>query len=545
MARLVPWNGGRPLLVAAAGLGVIAVVVASWLGYNDRADPRQVTPANETASLLQSLESVVAVREASPSFTMFTVVDESNSLAEPLPSKWRLGAFDTYDGQRWLPTVAVRPIGGRLGGSTTTESARPPVEYSITVRSDTGTTGRPGEGALAAATDTAGILPFPGDPISIDTDVLTDLSRVVVRTVDPLVAGTTFQAVSQRPPTLGEARDAAIATRTVDDLAATFTEVAEQLSGDGTPLEQLQRMAATMSADWRLDSASAAGGQPAALLRRFTNETNRGTAEQFVGAFVLMARSLGYDARVAIGFDVPVDDLTSPLTLRSQHASVWPEVNFVDVGWVALNPVPPSVTADSSEPPEPPEAQAPAAAQPPIAPPADRSAGDEGVEDTDNALDRGWAGWRVWVVRITAAAGIALLPLVLGAGTILVVKAFKRRRRRRHPTASDCVRGMWANTTDALVDAGLSIETNWTDDRIAVAGAEVAPAAQHEMRRLAALATSATFGPPADHTNAANAARTESSVSEAIAAQMTRWQRWRWRLSLRSLRPSTRSPVVV
>jgi len=104
---------------------------------------------------------------------------------------------------------------------------------------------------------------------------------------------------------------------------------------------------------------------------------------------------------------------------------------------------------------------------------------------------------------------------------------------------------MWANTTDALVDAGLSIETNWTDDRIALAGAEVAPAAQHEMRRLAALATSATFGPPADHTNAANAARTESSVSEAIAAQMTRWQRWRWRLSLRSLRPSTRSPVVV
>jgi hypothetical protein len=545
LARLVPWHGGRTLLAAAVGLAVVGIVTGSWLGYRDRADPRQVAPAAETASLLQSLESVVAVREAEPPFSLFSVVDESNALAEPLPARWRLGAFDTYDGQRWLPTVAVRPIGGRLGDIDATSSPRPPVQYSITVMSGTGMSGTGSDASATATTDTDGVLPFPGNPISINTDVLTDLSRVVVRTADPLVPGTTFRAVAERPPTAGEARDATVATRPVDDISAAFTETARELGGDGTALEQLQRMATTMSGDWRLDSSSAAGGQPTALLQRFTDETNRGTAEQFVGAFVLMARSLGYDARVAIGFEVPVDDLESPLNLRSNHTSVWPEVNFVDVGWVPFNPVPATITADSSEPQIPPEAQAPAAAQPPIAPPADRSAADEDVDDTDSAVAGGWAGWRKWAVRIGAVAGLALLPVALAVGTILSVKALRRRRRRRAPTASECVRGVWANTTDALVDAGLTIQTNWTNDHIAVHGADVAPAAQHEMRRLAALATSATFGPPADHTSAANAARTELVVADAIAARLTRWQRWRWRLSLRSLRPSTRSPVVV
>ena len=541
VARIVPWRGGRALLATAVGLGLMGVVTGSWLGYRDRADPRQVTPADETASLLQSLESVVAVREADPAFTLFRVVDESNALAEPLPARWRLGAFDTYDGQRWLPTVAVRPIGGRLGAIDTATSSRPPVQYSITVTSDTVS----GATTRSATTDTDGVLPFPGNPISINTDVLTDLARVVVRAADPPVAGTTFQAVAERAPTTGDARDASVAIRPVDDISASFAETARELSGDGTALEQVQRMATTMSSDWRLDSSSAAGGQPAALLQRFTDETNRGTAEQFVGAFVLMARSLGYDARVAIGFEVPVADLTSPLNLRSNHTSVWPEVNFVGVGWVPFNPVPPTVTADSSEPQVPPQAQAPAAAQPPIAPPADRSAADEAVDDADSAAGGGWAGWRNWAVRMVVATGLALLPVAFAVASILSIKALRRRRRRRAPTASECVRGMWANTTDALVDAGLTIQTSWTDDHIAVQGADVAPAAQHEIRRLAALATSATFGPPADHTSATNAAHTELAVAAAIASRLTRWQRWRWRLSLRSLRPTTRSPVVV
>ncbi|HUF97005.1 MAG TPA: transglutaminaseTgpA domain-containing protein [Ilumatobacter sp.] len=541
LATLSPAPGSRPLLVSAAAMLVIGVAVGSWLGYGTRADPRRVAPANTTASLLQSLESVVAVRQADPAFTWFTVDDRSNSLAEPLPTKWRLGAFDTYDGQRWTPTVAVRPIGGRLGNLEDAGSARPPVSYAITVRSAMASEvdGSP------AATAGEGVIPFPGRPVSIDTDVLTDLSRVVVRTAQPARPGTTFQAAAERPPTVGEARDANVAQRPVDEIAATFTETALEIGGDGTALEQLQRMAATMSNEWRLDPSTSAGGQPVALLQRFADDTKRGTAEQFVGAFVLMARSLGYDARVAIGFDVPDDELSAPLQLRSTHTAVWPEVRFVDVGWLPFNPVPAAVTAESVEPPAPPEAQSPAAAQPPIAPPADRSDPTEDVDDTNETVDTGWAGWQVWVGRIALGAGLAVLPIMLYAGTILSIKALRRRRRRRAATAAACVRGAWANTTDSLVDAGLAIDRSWTDDHIAMHGADLAPAGQHEMRRLAALATSATFGPPVDHALAASALLTEAEVNTALTGDMTRRQRWRWRLSVRSLLPSTRSPVVV
>ena len=55
---------------------------------------------------------------------------------------------------------------------------------------------------------------------------------------------------------------------------------------------------------------SASGsGQQLALIQRFVETTNRGTEEQFVTAFVLLARSLGVDARVATGFVVPPDEL--------------------------------------------------------------------------------------------------------------------------------------------------------------------------------------------------------------------------------------------
>ena len=115
-----------------------------------------------------------------------------------------------------------------------------------------------------------------------------------------------------------------VSTRLVDELAANFTGEATRLGGDGTVLERLRRIEGTMRDEWQLDPAAPGGGQQLALLERFITDTNRGTREQFVTAFVLMTRSLGFDARIATGFVVPPDSLRSPLELRSTMASVWP-----------------------------------------------------------------------------------------------------------------------------------------------------------------------------------------------------------------------------
>ncbi|MGB9348148.1 MAG: hypothetical protein WCA90_19090, partial [Ilumatobacteraceae bacterium] len=83
------------------------------------------------------------------------------------------------------------------------------------------------------------------------------------------------------------------------------------------------------------------------------------------------------------------------------------------------------------------------------------------------------------------------------------------------------------------------------DGEIAGAGEPLVAEAHRDLRRLAALASAAAYGSP-EHPDllAEDATRCLGTIDESMAVIRTRWQRLRWRLSLRSLRRSTRSPVV-
>ena len=97
-----------------------------------------------------------------------------------------------------------------------------------------------------------------------------------------------------------------------------------------------------MRDEFVLDSRVQGGGLQLALIDRFLRDTQRGTAEQFATAFVLLARSLGIEARVATGFVAPesaeATQATRPgdvLELSSADAAVWPEVQLGDGRWLA------------------------------------------------------------------------------------------------------------------------------------------------------------------------------------------------------------------
>ncbi len=348
--------------------------------------------------------------------------------------------------------------------------------------------------AVEYLTDDVDTVPFPGRPISVSADVDTDLERVVVRLRQRPQPGQTVLVVGAVAPDADAARSVPFATRQVDEIAATFSGQATTLAGDGTVIERIQRIEQTMRTRWQLDSSAPGGGQQLALLERFATETRRGAREQFVTAFVVLVRSLGFDARVATGFVVPPEQLGSLLTITSAHASAWPEVRLEGLGWVAFDPVPPVENSDVDEPPPPPEAQSPAVAQPPIAPPAEPADDIDDEIIDDRAGDDGWRTVRIWLLRVGAVTGISLLPVIVIVGSLLLVKRRRRRRRLQVDDPSMLIRGVWANTTDALVDAGLSIAASWTDDRIAEQAAPHAPAVPHEMRRLAAMSTAVTFG---------------------------------------------------
>jgi transglutaminase-like putative cysteine protease len=525
--RIVLLRGERRLLGLLAAAVTMVVLASLPVSLDVRADPRRNDPAQQTAPLLDPIEATLALRGLDPPVDLH-VVTASDGTA--LPTRWRTAALSTYDGRRWSPSLTLRPIGSTLG---------PAEEPTI-------------DADISFLTDNLTLVPLPGPPVSVDEAVETDSERTVVRLVERPTPGDVVGVTANAPATPNDAIGVGVATRPVDENTAAFTQLAEGLAGDGNGLERLQQLETTMREDFVLDNSVQGGGLEQVLIDRFLRDTQRGTNEQFAASFVLLARSLGIEARVATGFLADSDDgatafpADQPLMLTSADAHVWPEVQLADGNWIAYDPVPAEEAGDEAPPPPEPQVQAPAAPQPPIAPPPESDAEEaDDDEEVETSGDSALSNVLVWAIRGSVALGLIVLPLLIAAALVV---GFKYRRRRRRIGASDParrIRGAWASATDALVDAGLDIGASTTDSEIAVDGAPFAPDASPQLRRLASLSSAATFGTPRHpEVLAEDALSCLSSIERSVVSARTRLQQLRWRLSLRSLRAATRSPVA-
>ena len=519
-------RGERRVIAVGAVAAVAGVLVAVPVAFAERADPRRDDPAERTSPVVDPIEATTALQGLEPPIDVYRVAG-----AAVVPDRWRIAALDRYDGERWAPTITLRPIGRRLG---------PDVG---------GATGY----EVELATSLIPFVPLPGPPVLVDTPVATDPERTVVQLVEPPTPGQLVSITAATGPARPDASRGTIATRPIDEISSSFTELATELAGDGTVLDQLSRLEQTLATDYELDPGAPGGGMQQELIERFLVVTQRGNAEQFATSFVLLARSLGVDARIATGFVAAGSegDDGGPLALRSDEATVWPEVRVEGVGWVPFDPVPEEVTTAPEESEPPPRAQTPAAPQPPVDPPAEQDApADEPPTPQDEDESSVWSAVAVWAGRVATVLAVVLLPLAIAVAVILGLKHRRRVRRLAVSSPTERIRGAWAVTTDALVDAGLTIRPSWTDNQIAAHGARFAAGAEHDIARLGALSSTATFG-PRDLATAAgtqlladDAVATLTHVETTMADDRNWWRRWRWRLSLRSLRPSTRSPVL-
>jgi protein-glutamine gamma-glutamyltransferase len=517
---------GERRLVPLGLIAIVMVVLALFpISFDVRADPRRNDPAEQTAPLLDPIEATRALRDLDPPRDLHIVTVDGGGA---VPTRWRTAALNSFDGRNWSPSLTLRPIGATLGPAT-----------GPTISAD-----------IEFLDDNLTLVPLPGTPVSVDRPVETDADRTVVRLADPISPGDSVGIVANSPPAGPGALG--VTPRLVDDSTSGLTELAEGLAGDGDPIEQLRRLETTMRDDFVLDNDVQGGGLEQALIDRFLRDTQRGTNEQFATAFVLLARSLGIESRVATGFvagqspDGAVVPEGEQLVLSSADADVWPEVQLADGTWLAYDPVPPVEAADGAPPPPEPQVQSPAAPQPPIAPPPESDS--EPATADDDAATTGSSAFStvlVWMLGGTIALAVVLAPFALAAALIVAVKFRRRRRRLGAPDAVDRIRGAWASATDALVDAGLSIANSNTDAEIAASGAPLAAVASPELHRLASMSSAATFGTPR-HLDllAQDAVVCLDAVEDGVTSARTRWQRLRWRLSLRSLRPATRSPVT-
>lgn len=276
--------------------------------------------------------------------------------------------------------------------------------------------------------------------------------------------------------------------------------------------------------------ASRSGHAADRITQLFTDPRMIGDAEQYSVAAALMARQLGFPARVVFGF--APQGSASTLDVTGADVSAWIEVDTAQYGWVTIDPNPPARPIPAEQPQDPTKIARPQSVVPP---PADKAAPKESQTTPDtsqsepDALDPALV-ILLQVLRISG--GVLLIVLILAAPFLLIIAAKLRRRRirRRADTALQRIRGGWDEFADAVVDHGLQPPPAATRSEVAgVVG--TLPS-----RVLAAVADRAVFAP--DDADPADADRVWDAVGELRASLdqgLNRRQRLFALVSLRSL----------
>ncbi|WP_030437751.1 transglutaminaseTgpA domain-containing protein [Actinoplanes subtropicus] len=231
------------------------------------------------------------------------------------------------------------------------------------------------------------------------------------------------------------------------------------------------------------------GHSYAAISRMLSTDAGaagEGFAEQHAAAFAVMARLLGYPARVAVGYRLPATPAGRvQVTTRDAHA--WAEVEFERSGWVAFDPTDPANHKPrriSPIPPTPTPSAAPAggsAAKPPApaTTPTPHSCGKPGAGDCSRPFD--WAR----VIRVAlVAVGAAIAATPIG---VAVARAVRRGRRRRSGTPAARIVGAWREAVELPAVRRRSIPPGRTPEAMARNVPALAP--------LSSLVTTAVYCP--------------------------------------------------
>ncbi|MFC4242446.1 transglutaminase-like domain-containing protein [Gryllotalpicola reticulitermitis] len=274
-----------------------------------------------------------------------------------------------------------------------------------------------------------------------------------------------------------------------------------------------------------------------------------GDDEQFAVASALIAESLGFPARVVLGF-VLNPSVTGPSAIpacsggvcKGQNLTAWIEVKGAGGAWVPIATTPQDKlplakkTSTQTEPKFPTQVQPrDATVQPP--PEANPTGGTH--QNTTHTPDQP-AGPAVWLPVFRVGGSILLVVLVLLAPflSLAVVKWARRSERRRMTDAAARVAAGWDELVDTAVDLGLPPPGVRSRAEAAAVYAAAARAGNPaHMRTLASGADEAVFG--AFDPTPGDAERYWAQLDEQrarLTASFPRWKRLRALISLRSFR---------
>jgi TgpA N-terminal domain/Transglutaminase-like superfamily len=279
------------------------------------------------------------------------------------------------------------------------------------------------------------------------------------------------------------------------------------------------------------EPASRSGHSADRITQLLSDQRMIGDAEQYSVTAALMARELGFPARVVFGFE-PHNESTGSVQVTGDMVSAWIEVNTSKYGWVTIDPTPDAKKIPEEVPEQPRVVSRP---QTIIPPPVEESP-DQNLqpptETTQNTNDQ-LAPWLVVLFAVLRILGWIALGLGLLVSPFLLVIAAKVRRRQLRRKAAlpiQRISGGWSEFEDSVIDHGYAPPAAATRSEIAATVGGSAPLV------LAGTADRAIFSPedPEDET-AKEVWASVAELEKSLDANRTRWQRIRARISIRSL----------
>jgi transglutaminase-like putative cysteine protease len=461
-------------ITSAALVTGLAVLAAAMLGPTapgrDPADLRALVAAPvQPRSGVSPLQQYLALRDG---IQLLRVTGTASRTGTAL----RMATMTAFDGTYWTVRGDFRraattlPPGGTIGGTDVTvnvDVAAGELDWLLSA-------GRPvrtnaaGMGVDEATGDVA--VPAGNTPPRsyTVTSVLSDSNRDAVLAAEP--APSPGPLIPPLPPRIASwaASATAGAPTGSDQLRALYQRLVE-------------------SGEFQYDQAQEVdGGHGYYQIQRLL-ENRRGTSEQYASAYAVIARHLGFNARVVMGFRPQYKD--EAFTLTGRDVDAWVEVQFTGLGWVSIDPSPRANPIGTRPDAPPPGGKGtggndsftnPGGSNDP--PPTAVRHEDDGSATTDN--DTSTASHTALLTLL----GIAALATL--AGIAPTAKYLRRIRRRRGKSTRLTVLGAWWETVDRLREVGLRAGPGRTTGEVVQMAGEAV-----ELRALARIVDQAVYAP--------------------------------------------------
>jgi transglutaminase-like putative cysteine protease len=318
---------------AMAGVVFVALLVNAGAGGAGTSSAGVAPAVPLSAESLTSHLLAVEIHDAND------VLFQANS---PYRTYWQVAVLNVLRNGVWVPDAATEGAGRGIGSGADALSRAGGSEghgrtFTSTVRID----------ALSSR-----ILPVPPGTLALSgtTAALTGVGAV---SSTPTTSGQQYTTLSAPPVTDPErggnapvaSFPAALvrANTALPPLPVNVAALARSITfGAAGPLAQ-----AELLVNWFRSGqfhytltppASPPGTDP---LVDFLTQSRSGSCEQFAGAFVVLARSLGLPSRVVVGFTAGRYSGPGEVTVRGADAHAWPQVYLgARAGWVSFEPTP-------------------------------------------------------------------------------------------------------------------------------------------------------------------------------------------------------------